>query len=45
MPAPAPSEKVLYATATSDGTVSAVSIRPGARVTAGQPLATLRAEH
>lgn len=43
-PPPAPSEKVLYATATSDGTVSAVSVRPGARVTAGQPLATLRAE-
>lgn len=43
-PPPAPSEKVVYATATSDGMVSAVSIRPGARVTAGQPLATLRAE-
>lgn len=43
-PPPAPSEKVLYATATSDGTVSVVSVRPGARVTAGQPLATLRAE-
>ena len=43
-PPTAPSEKVLYATATSDGTVSAVSVRPGARVTAGQPLATLRAE-
>jgi multidrug efflux pump subunit AcrA (membrane-fusion protein) len=42
-PPPAPSEKVVYATATSDGTVSAVSIRPGARVNAGQPLATLRA--
>lgn len=43
-PPPAPSEKVLYATATSDGTVSVVSVRPGERVTAGQPLATLRAE-
>jgi multidrug resistance efflux pump len=43
-PAPAPSEQVVYAVATSDGTVSAVSVRPGARVTAGQPLATLRAE-
>lgn len=43
-PPPAPSEKVIYATATSDGTVSVVSVRPGARVTAGQPLATLRAE-
>ena len=43
-PASTPSEQVVYATATSDGTVSAISIRPGARVTAGQPLATLRAE-
>lgn len=45
-PAPltAPSEKVIYATATSDGTVSVVSVRPGVRVTAGQPLATLRTE-
>jgi membrane fusion protein (multidrug efflux system) len=43
-PPTAPSEKVVYATATSDGTVSAVSVRPGARVAAGQPLATLRAE-
>jgi len=42
-PPPAPSEQVVYATASSDGTVSAVSVRPGARVTAGQPLATLRA--
>lgn len=43
-PAPAPSEQIVYATASSDGTVSAVSVRPGARVNAGQPLATLRAE-
>jgi multidrug resistance efflux pump len=43
-PPPTPSERIFYATATSDGTVSAVSVRPGARVTAGQPLATLRAE-
>lgn len=43
-PPPAPSERVFYATATSDGTVSVVSVRPGARVEAGQPLATLRAE-
>lgn len=43
-PTAAPSEQVVYATATSDGTVSVVSIRPGARVTLGQPLATLRAE-
>jgi membrane fusion protein (multidrug efflux system) len=42
-PPPAPSEQVVYATASSDGTVSAVSVRPGARVSAGQPLATLRA--
>jgi multidrug resistance efflux pump len=42
-PPPAPSEQVVYATASSDGTVSAVSVRAGARVTAGQPLATLRA--
>ena len=41
--APAPAEQVVYATATSDGTVSAVSVRAGARVTQGQPLATLRA--
>jgi multidrug resistance efflux pump len=39
-----PLEQVVYATASSDGTVSAVSIRPGARVTAGEPLATLRSE-
>jgi multidrug resistance efflux pump len=43
-PPPAPSDQVVYATATSDGTVSAVSVRAGSRVTAGQPLATLRAE-
>jgi multidrug efflux pump subunit AcrA (membrane-fusion protein) len=43
-PASTPPEQVVYATASSDGTVSAVSIRQGARVTAGQPLATLRAE-
>ena len=42
-PPPAPSEQVVYATASSDGTVSAVSVRAGARVMAGQPLATLRA--
>jgi multidrug resistance efflux pump len=42
-PAP-PSERVVYANATSDGTVSVVSVRAGARVTAGEPLATLRAE-
>jgi membrane fusion protein (multidrug efflux system) len=42
-PTAAPSEQIVYATATSDGTVSAVSVRAGARVTQGQPLATLRA--
>lgn len=40
----APLEQAVYAVASSDGTVSAVSVRPGAHVTAGQPLATLRAE-
>ncbi|MBV9927331.1 MAG: biotin/lipoyl-binding protein [Acidobacteria bacterium] len=40
----APLEQVVYAVASSDGTVSAVSVRPGAHVNAGQPLATLRAE-
>jgi multidrug resistance efflux pump len=43
-PPPAPPEQVVYATASSDGTVSVVSVRAGARVTAGQPLATLRTE-
>jgi multidrug efflux pump subunit AcrA (membrane-fusion protein) len=43
-PAPTPAEQVVYAVATSAGTVSAVSARPGMRVAAGQPLATLRAE-
>jgi multidrug resistance efflux pump len=43
-PASTPAEQVVYAFATSGGTVSAVSVRPGARVTSGQPLATLRAE-
>jgi multidrug resistance efflux pump len=43
-PVPTPSEQVVYATASSAGTVSIVNVRVGARVTAGQPLATLRAE-
>jgi multidrug resistance efflux pump len=43
-PAPTPTEQVVYAVASSDGTVGAVSARVGVRVTAGQPLATLRAE-
>lgn len=42
-PPPAPAERLVYARATSAGTVSAVSARAGARVNAGQPLATLRA--
>jgi len=42
-PAPTPAEQSVYAVASSDGTVSAVSARVGERVTAGQPLATLRA--
>ncbi len=41
---PTPSERVVYATATSDGTLSVVTVRAGERVTAGQPLATLRSE-
>ncbi|MCA1635094.1 MAG: hypothetical protein LC802_15740 [Acidobacteria bacterium] len=41
--APAPSEQVVTARATSAGTVSAVTARVGQSVTAGQPLATLRA--
>jgi multidrug efflux pump subunit AcrA (membrane-fusion protein) len=40
---PAPTEKIVIAEATSAGTVSVVSARAGDRVTAGQPLATLRA--
>ncbi len=43
-PAQTPYVQVIYAVASSDGTVSAVSVRPGVRVNAGQPLATLRAE-
>ncbi|MDQ1558756.1 MAG: hypothetical protein QOD32_1816 [Pyrinomonadaceae bacterium] len=43
-PAPvAPAEQIVAAEATSAGTVSVVSARVGDRVTAGQPLATLRA--
>jgi multidrug resistance efflux pump len=39
---PAPAEKIVVAEATSAGTVSVVNARVGDRVTAGQPLATLR---
>ncbi|MET0648430.1 MAG: hypothetical protein ABW208_17600 [Pyrinomonadaceae bacterium] len=42
-PTPTPLERLVYATATSDGTVSAISVSAGSRVTTGQPLATLRA--
>ena len=38
-----PSEQVVLARASSAGTVSVLSARTGDRVTAGQPLATLRA--
>lgn len=41
--APAPREQVMAAVASSDGTVSVVSVRVGDRVKAGQPVATLRA--
>ena len=43
-PAPATTEQLVTARASSAGTVSAISIQPGQRVTTGQPLATLRAE-
>jgi multidrug resistance efflux pump len=39
-----PSEQVVYALASSAGTVSVISARVGERVSAGQPLATLRAD-
>ncbi|HVF50955.1 MAG TPA: hypothetical protein VNA19_12755 [Pyrinomonadaceae bacterium] len=41
--AAAPSEQLVMALTTSAGTVSAINARVGQRVTAGQPLATLRA--
>ncbi|HEV2707828.1 MAG TPA: hypothetical protein VGV59_18050 [Pyrinomonadaceae bacterium] len=41
---PAPSEHIVYARATTAGTVSVLSAREGDRVAAGQPLATLRAD-
>ena len=40
----APREQTVLAIATSAGTVSAISAHVGDRVTAGQPLATLRAD-
>ena len=44
-PAPAvPREKIVAATASSEGTVSVINARVGERVKEGQPLATLRAD-
>ena len=43
-PVPAPAERIVVARATSAGRVAVVSVREGDAVTAGQPLATLRAE-
>jgi multidrug resistance efflux pump len=40
----APREQIVVARATSAGTVAVISARVGARVTNGQPLATLRAD-
>jgi multidrug efflux pump subunit AcrA (membrane-fusion protein) len=37
------SEQIVMVQATSSGTVSVINTRVGDRVTAGQPLATLRA--
>jgi multidrug efflux pump subunit AcrA (membrane-fusion protein) len=39
-----PSERIVTANASAAGTVSVISARVGQKVTAGQPLATLRAE-
>ena len=39
-----PAEQIISARASSSGTVSAISAKVGERVTAGQPLATLRAD-
>jgi multidrug resistance efflux pump len=39
-----PAERIVAAQASSAGTVSVMSVRVGDRVTAGQPLATLRAD-
>jgi multidrug resistance efflux pump len=39
-----PREQIVVARATSAGTVAVISARVGARVTSGQPLATLRAD-
>src|SRR6266850_837603 len=42
--APAPRQESVSAVATSPGTVSVIAVGVGERVTAGQPLATLRAD-
>ena len=42
-PAP-PREQLVTANTTSAGVVTVISVRPGERVTQGQPIATLRAE-
>ena len=42
--APPPAERIVAAQASSAGVVSVMSVRVGDRVTAGQPLATLRAD-
>jgi multidrug resistance efflux pump len=41
---PAPREQLVTANTSSAGVVTVVSVRPGERVTQGQPVATLRAE-
>ena len=42
--APPPREQLVTATATSAGVVTVISVRPGERVTQGQPVATLRSD-
>jgi biotin carboxyl carrier protein len=42
--APPPREQIVVASATSAGTVSAITAKVGDRVKSGQPLATLRAD-
>ncbi|HEV7890366.1 MAG TPA: hypothetical protein VGP08_06990 [Pyrinomonadaceae bacterium] len=42
--APPPREQLVTANASSAGVVTVISVRPGERVTQGQPVATLRAE-
>jgi multidrug resistance efflux pump len=41
---PAPREQLVTASTTSGGVVTVISVRPGERVTQGQPVATLRAD-